>query len=460
MASVSDLLGWLAPASVVLEAIVLTTGGIAVLLAFILLRRALRSRAFRRRDAMVIEIRGQWESIVNTTEYQGQWHRNPLKRAIVESLILDTLETASDEDAARLVRCLRVSGLVDARIHAARTTRGWRRRQALSVLGRMRAIEAIPALAEALEDSRSATVIAAVRGLGRMACPAAAVPLLDHLLTRSTSLPSIPVQDALLRCCRTTPELLVEYASRAAPDLRRVLSRTLSEVATGSTPAALDLLESDPSPEVRASAARLFATAPLDVALSGLSALAEDEEWFVRLRAIVALGQLQHRNTIPVLVKGLCDPHRFVRLRAARGLATMEHDLMEVLDLVEDSRDRYALQALLSELELSGVVLRHVERLGSPGPLRDEAEQFLQRVIGLGVRRLVVSSLLAHEDAAIRRRLTRLLSQSDPRPLVPILERSLADKQSGNQRKLLIRLIRSIDRAWQPPAPSSLAGVP
>ena len=54
-------------AGVILEAILLTVAGIAVLLAFMLLRRGWRSRLFRQRDSRVLEIRsmtaGDWSAV-------------------------------------------------------------------------------------------------------------------------------------------------------------------------------------------------------------------------------------------------------------------------------------------------------------------------------------------------------------------------------------------------------------
>jgi HEAT repeat protein len=402
MASVFDLLDRLGPAGVVIQAIVVTGIGIAALLAFILARRAWRSRLYRRRDARVVEIRAQWDAIVDGRVTADEWRRDPLRAEIVETLLLDSLEEANPSEAERLAQTLRRSGLLDQRIHDARVRRGWRKRQALTSLGRMRASEAIPALTEALADRSPATVITAIRALGRIGCPGAAAPLLEHLVTRSTPLPTFPVQNAVIGACRSQPEVITPYLERAASDMKRLLVRALSEIARGDMTDVLLRLMSDPEPEVRASSARLLTLAPLDVALPALDGLAADKEWFVRLRAIVALGQLQHPGATASLVRGLCDRHRFVRLRAARGLATMEEHLATVLDQVEATGDRYALQALLSELELSGVVMGYVERLATAGTARTQAERLIVRIVNLGARRLIVSALTGHGNPMVR----------------------------------------------------------
>ena len=440
MASTFSLLDRLGPAGVVIQAIAITGLVIASLLGFILARRTWRSRLYRLRDARVVEIRAQWDTILDGRARPEVWRTDPLSAEIVETLVLDSLDDATGAEAERLSRALRRSGLLDARIHDARVRRGWRRRQALTALGRMRASEAIPALAEALEDKSQATVITAIRALGRIGCAGAATPLLEHLVSRSEPLPTFPVENAIIGACRSQPEVITPYLDRATPDVKRMLVRALSEIGRGDMTEVLLRLTSDPEAEIRASAARLLMLAPVDIAIPALSNLATDEEWFVRLRAIVALGQFQHPGATTSLVKGLCDSHRFVRLRAARGLATMGKNLTRVLDEVEATNDRYALQALLSELELSGVVMRYISQLTMGGTAQAHAERLVRRMVDLGGRRLIVSALTEHDDAGVREAIASLLATCAAEPLVPLVERALAQAPPDASRQLLERV--------------------
>ena len=84
-----------------------------------------------------------------------------MSREIVEGILLDRLEAASPKEAQDLLECLRFSGLLDARVHEVRTSRGWRRHKALLALGRMRVAEAIPALTEGFDDAEEECRIAA-----------------------------------------------------------------------------------------------------------------------------------------------------------------------------------------------------------------------------------------------------------------------------------------------------------
>lgn len=447
----------------VFEAILLTVAGIALLLAFILVRRGWRSRIFRRRDARVIEVRNNWNGILTGTIAPEEWRDDRLTCEIVEAMLLDRLEVASGPEADRLLACVRASGLLDLRIQEARHRRGWRRRRALASLGRMRAPEAVPALTEALDDRNRGHRLVAVRGLGRLGLPDGAGPILDRLIEGSLgSLPPVQIQNALLSCTRSQPQLLVPYIHRAGPDKRSLLARVLGELATGDLDEEdLVLLASDPQAEVRASAARALASAPLNTALSLLGTLAEDDEWFVRLRAIVGLGQLHHPRALPALIEGLCDRNRLVRLRAATGLAHMDAHVEEVLDLVEARHDRYAQHALLSELEISGALLAHVDRLAARGSVREHAARIVLRMLHFGAHRMLVSALGSHSDRRVRFEIARLLAGSKVDALVPLLDRASAAEKSPRRRAVYAWVRRRLEdsrrsterRARRKPAP-------
>jgi HEAT repeat protein len=433
----------LGPAGFVVQAIIATAVGIGLLLAFILGRRAWRHRVFQRRDRRSQEIRKQWEEIVDGIVPMQDWNMEKMDRDIVETLLLDQLEAAQGKEARRLLQCLRLSGLLDRRILEVRTRQGWRKRQALVSLGRMRAPEVIPALAEALDDASAETRVAAIRGLGRLGLPDAAVPILDHLVDGRLKLPNIVIQNALLNCCRWRPSILVPYMRRGDAETRALVARALGEVATGDMDEDLLLLANDPQAEVRASAARSLGETHLDIALSALGALAEDKEWFVRLRAVVALGNLRNERTIPMLVDALCDPNRFVRLRAAAGLAKLKKNLERILDMVQEKKDRYAMQALVSELQRDGVVLELVREL--LGPQKKSAERILLNLVKSGALRLLVSTLLLHTEWRVRVAIARLLARSGAEELAPLLERAFLKERSPRQRKITSWLLRKLE---------------
>src|SRR5581483_171123 len=365
-------------ARLLFEAILAALTGIVSLLTFILGRRTYRSFHFRILNARTFALRQSWDSLVSGKIPPATWRFNRLDRRIVESILLDSIETAEPAALPPLIECLRSTGLLDMRIYEARTLHGWQRRNAMVSLGRTRAPEAIPALAEGLDDSDAQTRLAAVRGLGRFALPDAAMALLTRIAEGTLNVPEKPLQNALLSCCREQPSLLVPCLRRAEGPTREVLARVLGELATPELEDDLLLLAVDPLPEVRASAARALARADAQFAFPILSALAADPEWFVRLRAVVAIDTLTHPRSIPALVRALCDVNRQVRQRAATALSRLEPHIEEILERVLATRDTYALQAMISALERSGGLTNLVEALRSPRNPRKAAAILLR----------------------------------------------------------------------------------
>ena len=359
----SRLLPDLAFARLVVEAILLSLLGIFLLIGFIVVRRWYRGRYFDKLNERTFAIRSQWDDIVSGKVPAREWRLKPLDCEIVEAILLDNIEAADEAQLPPLLKCLRESGLLDMRIYEARTARGWKRRAALVALGRTRAPEAVPALAEAVDSPSVETRTAAVRGLGRTGLPAAALPILDRLLVRDCKVPEHALKNALASCCRRSPRVLLSYLNLATGPVRELLARVLGEIATADLGEDLIVLATDSDAEVRASAARALGNAQPSLALPVLSLLIKDKEWFVRLRAVVALASIDHHARIRPLLYALCDSNRHVRQRAAWALARMGSNLENILAQVVQTEDNYALQAFISELERSGAIDNVVDAL-------------------------------------------------------------------------------------------------
>src|ERR1700758_1077794 len=127
MASIFEKLWRLGPAAFVFKAIVAAIVGDGLLLAFILLRRAYRKRYFAKRDARVFEMRQIWDKLIAGEIPYHTWRKKPFDRRIIESMALDAFEAGGQEESARLLKFLRLSGLVEKRIFEARRLTGWRR---------------------------------------------------------------------------------------------------------------------------------------------------------------------------------------------------------------------------------------------------------------------------------------------------------------------------------------------
>ena len=373
MAFVFSAVEKLGPAGLVLRAIMGSVLGICLLIGFIVLRRWYRARYFRRRNERTVALRSWWDNIISGKISALDWRFDPLDCDIVESILLDNIEMSTPANLPPLLDCLRVSGLLDMRIYEARNSRGWKQRTALLALGRTRAVEAIPALAEGLDSRLSETRIAAVRGLGRTAIREAAIPILDRIVAGHLDAPERSLKNALVNCCRSHPEMLVNYVAQTEGPIRELLARVLGELASPELGEELLVLAADTLPEVRASAARALGNSNTSYTLPALHTLATDPEWFVRLRAVVALGQIENVGKIRILLHAVCDRNRHVRQRAAWALARMEPQLEQILEDVVATNDDYALQAFISELERSGAIDKIVGALDGSGKCSEAA---------------------------------------------------------------------------------------
>jgi hypothetical protein len=367
MGSVFSAIEKSGPAGLVLRAIIASLLGIFLLIGFIVLRRWYRARYFRRRNQRTVALRSQWDDIVSGKIPPLDWRFDPLDCDIVESILLDQIEMSLPDDLPPLLNCLRLSGLLDMRIYEARTARGWKQRAALLALGRTRAKEAIPALAAGLDSRMGEIRIAAVRALGRTAITEAAIPILDRVVDGKLDAPERSLKTALANCCRSYPEILIRYLEQTQGPVRELLARVLAELASPDLGEELLVLAGDQLPEVRASAARALGNTNMSYTLPALHSLASDAEWFVRLRAVVALGQVENVAKTRILLRSLCDENRHVRQRAAWALARMEPQLEQILEDVVATKDDYALQAFISELERSGAIEKIMGALDGSG---------------------------------------------------------------------------------------------
>lgn len=366
MASISDWPGRLNLGFFVFRAILASLGGIAALVLYIVARRVRRRRYFRRHDALAFKVRRDWPNILNGAIPADSWREDPMQRDIVQSVALMQMDIVNSNERRKLQDFLRQNGVLDACIDRARKGRGWQRRQALTTLGSMGLPEAIPTLADGLESRDFETRIAAVRGLAHTQLSRAADPILDRLMSTGLRVSSHPVSNALIQCCREHPEELLPYLREAQGEARELLARVAGEIANPKMADEMVLLAGDPLPEVRASAARALASAPLPLALPAVTGLARDAVWFVRLRAIAALDDLRHPRGIPILLEALRDSNRLVRLRAAVGLAQFVRDRRQILERIVEVHDRYALHAMISALELGGDFADVIEELSDP----------------------------------------------------------------------------------------------
>jgi HEAT repeat protein len=347
-------------------------GSFALLSLFVVARRACQYLRAQRFDALAFKLHKKWREIVRGNIPPEAWRGDALKREIVQSIVIQEIGAAVNKDRAGLQEFLRSSGLIESCVQKVYRGRGWERRRAMLALGAMRVPEAVTPLSELLDDWQLDTRMAAVQSLGRTCLPEAAAPIIEMFMVGGLKVPPGPVDNALVRCFLERPEALLPYLRRSQGESRELLARVAAEIATPAMAEEIIGLAGDLHPEVRASAARALAAAPLPLAIPALANLTRDEVWFVRLRATTAISQILNPRTIPILLEAVRDSNRLVRIRAATGLAKFEHETVEILQSVVESRDRYALHAMISALELGGGFEKVLAELSDP-MLQDEA---------------------------------------------------------------------------------------
>jgi HEAT repeat protein len=374
----------LGPAAFIVKAILTAIAANLLLLGFILLRRTYRKRYFAKRDARLLSFRRNWKALISGAIPFQSWRTKPFDLEIVETIVLDAFEAADRDEAARLLRFLRASGLIEKLIFDARQHRGWKRNRALVALGRTRAPEGIPALAEALRDRDLETRVAAVRALGRNACPQAGEELLNWIAESGLRVPALPLQSALIRCCSERPRMLLPYLQSSDKPTREVLGRVLGEIATPALGSDMLQFVEDEQAELRAATARALPHTEPGLAIDILAQLTQDPVWFVRLRAVVSMGRLCHSGAVPSLLRCVRDPNRLVRLRAAEALIDLKVNTALIFEQVVATHDRYALHAYLTALDNAGLQMNVRGHIQSDNRISPKTKGLLLQVLDAG----------------------------------------------------------------------------
>src|SRR5689334_21378737 len=131
MVSAFEASSRLGPAAFIVKAILTAVAANLLLLGFILLRRSYRKRYFAKRDARLLDFRRNWNALVSGATPFQSWRSNPFDLQIVETFVLDAFEAADSDEAAKLLKFLRASRLVEKLIFDARQHRGWKKNKAL-----------------------------------------------------------------------------------------------------------------------------------------------------------------------------------------------------------------------------------------------------------------------------------------------------------------------------------------
>lgn len=186
----------------------------------------------------------------------------------------------------------------------------------------------------------------------------------------------------------------------------------LSEVADSTGLSGLLSATSDRDPEVRAKVAKALARIPGGDSLRALVSLARDPVWFVRLRALDALGSFRDPAAAEAVLAGLEDEVAEVRYRASFALRQIGILKDEKLMRILATRSPQAVGSLISEWDRSGFLWNMVAGLSTRDwPRFLECLGVLRALIAAGATQSLLNYLQVLPEIKIRLRLLRLLME-------------------------------------------------
>jgi HEAT repeat protein len=226
------------------------------------------------------------------------------------------------EARGRIAAYFRDSAALEAALRDLRTRNTWQRAAAAYRLGDMGCEEVAPSLLAALHDPKREVRAAAARSLGRLGVAAAALPLVEVLVSRRV--PNGVAGGALLELGAEVRPELASIAAHPDPPVRATAITLIGLVGdSGDAPLAAKAL-ADPAADVRRAAAEALGRIGTFDDEAALRAALDDRMHFVRAEAASALGVIDAPQALPQLVE-IARTDRFRPARAAaRAVAIID----------------------------------------------------------------------------------------------------------------------------------------
>ena len=352
------------------------------------------------------------------------WLRcRPAEREVLEEILIEQHRVAEPEEAKEMEKFLLAFGIYARWLAELKSGQAPRRARAALKLGHLRDPRGVKALVAASEDRSAQVQLAVTLSLGRLRDPGG-LKALTHLATcPGMTVPHLTLAASLAACAEQSPHDLVELLRAPMVRTRVIGAWALSEVADARVLPALATAAGDPEPEVRAKVARALARVSGLGSVEILKRLAHDRIWYVRVRALTALGKHGAPSDQETMLQGLDDLVPEVRARAAFALRQVWGMDPQIVAKVLTTRSRRSFNSLISEWDRAGFFYHLVTGLNTRDMPRFVATQGLLRMlISTGVTQSLASLVLGFPDIKVRLRLVRLLLSSPGPGLVADLE--------------------------------------
>lgn len=365
-------------------------------------------------------------------------------REILEEILVDRCRVAvRGELSVATEEVLVATGIHEQWIRDLSRRRAPGRVRAALKLGYVHDSRGVDALVSASTAGNTQVQMAVIVSLGRLKDPRGLPGLIRLGHQGSAAIPALTFAAALAACARGCPSRLVSLLRAPESRTRIIGAWALSE--TADLTVLRDLLTSsrDREPEVRAKIARALARVEGQESLNTLIEMARDPVWFVRVRALDALGQRGSPSADRVVMAGLEDPRPEVRYRAAFALRRIHGMQGSIVAKVLSESSPRSLHSLISEWDRAGFLSDLTAGLSTRSwPRFLDCQNSLKTLIAAGVTQPLVDFVTVFPDIKVQLRLLRLLlGLSDNTLNMQIL--ALADRQGCDRR--VARAIRDAD---------------
>jgi hypothetical protein len=287
---------------------------------------------------------------------------------------------------------------------------------AVNKLGRMRCGASTGKLVPLLDEQSVEIVPVTVRALGTIGTAEALESLLERLpgLHARSRVTKKSIETSLWSFGPVGVPTLIHYGERYTDPASRasVLEVLASLKAREALDFAIENLGHADS-EVRAKALKVIGAANgglPDGEKDRVLPLLDDPVWFVRLKAVKALGNLKHAKAGVLLAKRLVDENWQVRNAAATAVIAVDE---KPIDIFLDSlghTDRYAKESVCEEIQKTGFVYRLIDNLGSTDrEVFGKSRDILKIMGSLGYGTPLREYADTGPDARIRKELALLL---------------------------------------------------
>lgn len=329
--------------------IVLCAAGVLTFLSILLLaitiviriltdRRLLREADFRRRakPLLLSFLAGKVTAEVTRAVFEKNPHA-------ATQVLLEEADTLGETGRSRLLTLLAGlpvgQGMID-RLKG----RSWEKRlRAAEYLGYLGDDSSLPPLMNALRDDVLAVRFAVATSLARLGCRDAVEPILQALdAPGEVSQRHVAEVIQILGAAASDPLIAILERPTANENSLGIAARVAGGLRLHRSVAPLRHLLGHATANVRLNAVRSLASIGEHSVSAEIAGLAEDPSWEVRSSVMQALGRLQARDRIPLLLHGLSDQEWWVRFNAAEALRSLgEPGISALRDASEHHADTY-----------------------------------------------------------------------------------------------------------------------